>query len=354
MAIFRHVDGKKWWISIYRGKGMKRKYIPTGTDDKDLAVAMEALAKRALRGNIQRDTFIAAMDALCGWESDKGTPIDALWLEYENSAPNVGKTTTRQRKSMCDLFVKWCAEHQPATKYIEHISTQQAYAFSKWLMEERPAKGKTHNNRIGDIKTVFGMIQARLGMDINPFAAVKPLDTSDSLSGRAFKPAEIKRLLKESRTAGHHWELISRIALYTGLRLGDIAQLKAEDIDGDIINLKPSKTAKHKITVKIPLHASLVPEIAALPKEGLLFPDQARWQKHKNYYYSDIIKAAKIDDKEAKITFHCWRHTFRTRLAAASVPQEIAMKLGGWTNESTAEIYNHDYSQLRAAIDALD
>jgi len=30
------------------------------------------------------------------------------------------------------------------------------------------------------------------------------------------------------------------------------------------------------------------------------------------------------------------------------------MKLGGWTNESTAEIYNHDFTQLQAAIQALD
>jgi hypothetical protein len=30
------------------------------------------------------------------------------------------------------------------------------------------------------------------------------------------------------------------------------------------------------------------------------------------------------------------------------------MKLGGWTTQSTAEIYNHDFSQLAAAINSLD
>jgi hypothetical protein len=30
------------------------------------------------------------------------------------------------------------------------------------------------------------------------------------------------------------------------------------------------------------------------------------------------------------------------------------MKLGGWTEQSTAEIYNHDFTQMTAAINALD
>lgn len=354
MAVINKGNSKFWWISIYRGKGLPRKYIPTGTEDKELALAMESLAKRALRGNIERDAFISAIDALCGWDNEKGTPVAALWSEYEKTKPRVGATTLRQRQSLCELFAAWCKEHQTATQHIEQISTQQAYAFSEWLMAVRPAKGKTHNNRIGDIKTVFGAIQARLGMASNPFAAVKPLDTSDSLSGRAFDADEVTRLLDACRAAGHNWEIVSRIALYTGLRLGDIAQLKAEDLSDGVIHLKPSKTVKHQITVKIPLHRSLMGALEQLPKRGLLFPDQAKWAGHKNYGYTEIIDAAQIVARGAQITFHCWRHTFRTRLAAAEVPQEVAMKLGGWTNESTAEIYNHDFSQLRAAIDALD
>ncbi len=47
-----------------------------------------------------------------------------------------------------------------------------------------------------------------------------------------------------------------------------------------------------------------------------------------------------------------WHHTFRTRLSAASVRQEIAKKLGDWTTD-TSELYNHDYVSLKEAVERL-
>ena len=53
-------------------------------------------------------------------------------------------------------------------------------------------------------------------------------------------------------------------------------------------------------------------------------------------------------------TFHSWRHTFRTRLSEAGVSDEIAMRLGGWTQRSTAARYDHAerLDDLRHAVES--
>jgi len=54
------------------------------------------------------------------------------------------------------------------------------------------------------------------------------------------------------------------------------------------------------------------------------------------------------------VTFHCLWHTFRPRLAAAEVRQDVLMRLGGWRSEIIAELYNHDTASPRTAIDRLE
>ena len=70
--------------------------------------------------------------------------------------------------------------------------------------------------------------------------------------------------------------------------------------------------------------------------------------------FTELLDKAGIDREDGHVTFHCLRHTFRTRLTAAGVPAEISRKLGGWTLEATAQLYDHDVTQLRSAINALD
>jgi len=67
--------------------------------------------------------------------------------------------------------------------------------------------------------------------------------------------------------------------------------------------------------------------------------------------FSHILKKAKVD-VEAH-TFHSWRHTFRTRLSEAGVSDDLAKRLGGWTEDATAARYDHAerVEELRAAVE---
>jgi len=65
--------------------------------------------------------------------------------------------------------------------------------------------------------------------------------------------------------------------------------------------------------------------------------------------------AAELDaaNVSGQYTFHPWRHTFCTRLNAASVSDEIAKGWGGWTRDVTAMRYDHDgrAADLRDAVE---
>lgn len=85
----------------------------------------------------------------------------------------------------------------------------------------------------------------------------------------------------------------------------------------------------------LPIHAKVYPRTHASNGPGL---------------FSKILTAAKVGEG---YTFHSWRHTFRTRLSEAGVSDDLAKRLGGWTEDATAARYDHAerVEELRAAIE---
>lgn len=357
MALFKQKTSVNWWISIYQ-KGKPRKYIPTGTPDREKAEAMERLVKSALKGNMARERLFAAIDSLMSWDVVEGLPVSELWPTYEKKRPEAGEHTIKQRRRICKLFVEWLGEYYPATRLLNEVTPQQAQDFSDWVLEAKGGRGKTHNNRMGHIKTVFKAIVVRANLQNNPFGFLEKVSQSDSISGRAFTEEEQRLIFERCTVAGNDWLAICVLAKYSGLRLIDIAHLNWGEIGENLIELMPSKTKRHGIRVRIPLHPKVRKELRLLNRLGeAVFPVLAdRYQQAvpDSGFMEEVLGHIEIDRSGSKISFHCWRHTFRTMMAAAQVPQDVAMKLGGWSNESTAEIYNHDFTQLEAAIGALE
>ena len=311
-------------------------------------------------GNMARARLVSAVDTLIGWEAggSSGSPVPDLWKIYLQTKPRAGKDTLNRRRRISAQFIKWINNHSSEVRSLNEVTPRLAQAFADWLEADQPAGGKSQNNRIGNLKTVFSAVAARAGMQSNPFSLVQRADEKDSGHGRAFTRGEESALLAVCRENGTewHWYEASVMARYTGLRLIDIAGLKSENIHGDQIELVPSKTERHEIKVVIPLHPKAFEALTGLPKRGFLFEKLAHHYAttKKRTGYTDLIRTAKIEPNGAVLSFHCWRHTFRTRLAEAGVSQDVAMKLGGWTNAATAEIYNHDLTRVKKAIMALD
>ena len=171
--------------------------------------------------------------------------------------------------------------------------------------------------------------------------------------------------------------LACQIARATGLRYSSVARLTWKEIDFEtgIIRHTPPKTARHNIEVLLPLtqHLREALEKANAERQAPVLPGKKRTKSrtqnpdnvlplHAAYYprpgysggpgdFAEVLKEAKLDGKG--YTFHSWRHTFRTRLSEAGVSDDLAKRLGGWTENATAARYDHAerVEELRAAVE---
>jgi len=355
MSLYRRKGSDKWWVSIYIGSGRPRLRRSTGRTDRADAELVAAAWERAARGDIDRDRLVGIIDALLGQRpSAMRVSLAAAWSIY-TAMPDVALSPMMLsiRAGHVKRFVAWVQGRYPRVEQVDEVTRDIAMQYAEDL---RPAckTPKTYNDHRSDLRTVWQTLRYRAGLAENVWDIV-PRAKGRGRTGRAFTRAEIARLLAVCRAqdASGEWYGATMVALYTGLRQGDVAALSREQCLGDTIHLKPSKTARHGTRVAIPLHPALLELLAALPPHGPLFPRLAAHGVERRREYAAILQAAGLCGGDAKISFHCLRHTWRTWLAEAGVPGEVARRMGGWTTDIDQARYNHDLSQERAAIDRL-
>lgn len=363
MALYKQAGSRYWWISVCRPGQVKRIRASTGTESREEAALVERTLRLAQGGKTPRKRLYALIDASLGTsEQTTGIPLTGLWEAYEQAAQGSGRrptaeVTARIRRATCRRLAAWAAKNWPNARTMQDVDQPCAFAFGDWLRAEGTAT-KTRVNILGDLGTVWRTLMPRVGLLENVWTMTRPT-TTDGQHGRAFTPDEEKDVFKAAKKVGRDWHPVSLMARYTGLRYGDIAKLRWEAVDlgtGRLI-LKPSKTARHGIELGLPLHPMLATMLTDRPHDpgGYVFPEHATCygRAYRKFPFSDVLTEAGITKGSSVLTFHCWRHTFRTRLSEVGVSQEIAMALGGWTRPETAGLYSHDWQALNKAVQAL-
>ncbi len=362
MSLYRQPGCKNWTFQIWTAD-RKRIRKTTETSDRAKAEIIERTFLMAIKGQAEPSRLHAMLDAVCGVKAT-ATSIDDVWTLYTDWLKTSGRELTKQslanRAVSVRRFAKWTHEHYPAAASLERVDRAAATAFATFLANTG-AKGKTRQNIIGDLTVVWGALKrTRDGLN-NPWPMVRP-EANDSERGKPFTREQEADLLKAAKAAGKGWCLACQIARYTGLRYSSVARLKWEDVDleAGVIRHTPPKTKRHNITVVIPLAKILLDELKAAraddPKATHVLPLHEKAYQYRKLKsgpgaFVEVLKAAKVDDSQ--YTFHSWRHTFRTRLSEAGVSDDLAKRLGGWTEDATAARYDHAerVEELRAAVE---
>ncbi|SEI14695.1 Phage integrase family protein [Methylobacterium sp. 275MFSha3.1] len=182
---------------------------------------------------------------------------------------------------------------------------------------------------------------------------------------------------------GRFW--IPLVGLFSGMRQGEIAQLRTEDVrlfqgvtcifieaDGDDVDDADRKRVKTEAGERyVPVHPMLerigfVQHVEQMRNAGAerLFPDVVRGADR---YFSPFSKwfsrfLADAGVKRDRNAFHSFRHTFRDAMREASVPPDVVTALGGWVRGGMEEHYGsgritapvlHEH-MLRIRYDGLD
>lgn len=288
--------------------------------------------------------------------------LDAAWEIYGEVSKSVGRdrvsrSTARMREGHMRSFTEWVARTCPMVRTVEAVTPPVAAQYAAAL-QRAGKKSKTRRNIIGDLSTIWRMLEKASSEIHNPWANLAPTDV-DGERGKAFTPEQIDAVMDAARRVGKDWFAVATIGLHTGLRYGDVAMLQWAQIHDGVLHVIPRKTQRHGIATAFPLIAPMRAAIEELPRRGdFLFPvhaelyERARTSHGLALSFREVLEAAGLAGQG--YTFHSLRHTAATRLAGAGVGIETRKRILGHTEDTTAERYDHDehLEEVRAAMEA--
>ncbi len=218
-----------------------------------------------------------------------------------------------------------------------------------------PITNASINRETSILRKMFSIAVDSEWIDTNPCLArkVKPL-REDSKRERYLQPDEEKKLLKYCTGKDSHLKPILICALHTGMRRGEILNLKWSwiDLKKGYITVTKTKSGKDR---NIPISPVLMQELTKLEKTKKTDYVFVNLATQKPYGKTDksfkmIIKKANIEN----LRFHDLRHTAATRMVASGVEIIVVQDILGHSDIRTTMRYAHPMPERKVkAIQAL-
>lgn len=193
-------------------------------------------------------------------------------------------------------------------------------------------------------------------------------------------PAEIARYLRAAREEGELVHVLYALAVYTGMRAGEIAALRWDDIDFNqrLITVARSFTTATKSGEirRVPILDALLPVLRAwrlrhpgklvfTNRDGRMFGKSARVFQE---VHARVLKRAGLTDpprvggRKRYVTFHDLRHTFASHWAMGGGDIFKLQKILGHASIDQTNGYTHlcpaafgaDYARLGPSLDPVD
>ena len=352
MLLFKR--GKYWWArQVIDGKDFRWSTKCTAREEA-AEVAQKMLAPLLLRrqAGMMMDTARRVARNILD-EADRmeaaGVPLADAFAKYPRERRDglpKAPSTIKNAEIAWRQFVAWMNAHgkeclgdvteKDARKYLDTLGPrwrQVAYHILKNTYEG-------HN-----FPHPFGRKPARRQGEVQHREPLTP-EQIRVLLDTAKNAVEKGRLSKE-------YPLFLRFLLYTGLRVGDAATARTDQVDFDkgILERTMAKTGR---SVTIPLHPSL---LDTLPRTGrYLFPDLQKIYSHGmkgiSHRISIFFREAGITGPRQAYCAHSLRTTFASLCAEQNVPIAVIQSWLGHTSQEVTRIYARVES-LRAKREAL-
>ena len=284
----------------------------------------------------------------------------------------------------------WQRDRQPTAKTIDAVirAVREAedpdiYAIKRrtiiaardrWI--EAGNSVATTNKKVGFLRLLLGVSKSRGLIEVNHAEGAELPPPKRAVELRSsYSPEQAQAVMAATgnmREAEPAMYWLPRLARWTGARLNELHQLRAEDIQmrdghpGLMLTDEGEHAEGVAMTLKnegsrrwVPL-AAPVREFAAWAKgrSGPLFPAKA----HKYGNVSDgfskrygklLRNVVKITDK--RVTFHSWRHGFSDVCRDAGVAPDVRMALMGHAEQGAAGAYGSgDGIPARRLIEAVE
>ena len=267
---------------------------------------------------------------------------------------------------------------------LQELTRAQGDSFRAWLQQpERNTTSKTARDRLTWIKSLLKYAYRELEIiNRHPWEGIE-IHSQTTQKRRPWEISELNTLFsnelfisrqipKDWRCGGDAAYWLPILAIFTGARLSELAQLKANDIElnGEIPTISISNLGRDQQVKtlagvrKIPVHSELirlgflerVRQAQADAQENLW--GNLKFRKNKpggnfSNWFGEFRKALELPQG---LDFHSFRHGVRSQLAENDVPEPtIDVIMGHEIKGSTgAKIYSHRTAcSVKAAIEKI-
>lgn len=296
------------------------------------------------------------------------------------------KTRTKSSEQACKLAVEQCEQLLGKPLHIQSITRAQGDTFRAWLREpERGISPKTARDRFTAIKSL--LVYAFRDLELIPKQPWEGLDiqVKKTATRRVWKDEELQTLfsqplfqtyeIPEGKNAGSdaaYW--IPLLGLYTGARIGELAQLRVPDITEEdgipvlrITDEGEGQRVKTGASLRtLPIHPELVrlglldyaKAIQGTGHNGSLWPvlhvNSERPGVTASNWFGKYRKSIGLTEKYPD--FHSFRHLVRTRMSKGKIPEKVQDAITGHETQGSTgtKVYQGiDLEDRQEAIKSL-
>lgn len=376
--------GKKWWYNFVV-KGKKYQGALEGVDNEPDARKAAKAKKRMIEKASDQKSVQALIDNFRMELSGSRTILleDAWQLAAQKPAKKTASESWLKAKEGCwKDFAAFIAATHPEAKavtditvpmaeeYVSHIRSKGRFVKtignrtgrSAYANKNENLSTRTKNGMVENISGVFKALKSEIG-NHNPFSDIPKLQNIE-VERAVFSLDEIQRILNGDDSVAVP---IFRIALYTGLREGDICNLEWRQIDfaNRMIARHQNKTRKD---VKIPMMPQICEYLSSLPQTSqYVLPDIQKIyasnrstisRRIKKYLRKIGIETNQKTDRSRKSSvkdLHSCRHTFCWLAGQAGIPLPTVQAIVGHMTPTMTEHYAAHVTdaQKKAQIEAL-
>jgi len=332
-GLYRRRDSPHWWIR-YADRSGRIIRESTGTTEKKLARGILAKQKVLVAENRHMDV--------------KKVPKTTFYELCDRYWKLDGKH--KRMKGLSNMLEIW--KRRFGNLPMKELNQQKVERFLAERMEEKRLSPATRNRHLAHLSSMFNKGKEWGLITANPAQGIKPLRENGART-RFLDKEEIKRLLNAS-SEGFRPILIT--ALHTGMRRGEILNLKWFDVDfkNSIITVQESKSGKKRM---IPMDDTICEALRLLPtrfQRGFVFPSPFK-DGNPRYdckrQFGNAVEKAGIEN----FRFHDCRHTFASHLIMAGVDLMTVKELLGHATLTMTMRYSHLAPDHRMkAIKTLD
>jgi integrase len=318
------------------------------------------LARRLLSGQ-QRKLRLAE-----GWKA---------WLASPNKKRTPKGSTLAGYESIWKRFELWASVQ--GVEHLHDVLEKHAHDYAKdlWVSKVSPS---TFNAHVKFLTGAFALLEAEAGLTENVWRKITRKDKAPDQGRRNLTEEELKTVL--TRASGTQRVMLA-LGLFTGLRLGDVVNLRWDQIDRDpwkgeakpgFIVVQPMKTSRLGKKVELPIHAALrrvLDEYRPSASGECLFPREralyAQNAANVSKSIQELFESCGITTTEqpangerrraiVRVGFHSLRHSFVSLCAKSGAPQHVVQRLVGHGSPAMTQHYTHlDDQQKQSAVAAL-